>query len=371
MVSDDASHVYFLGAVPGNGPAGKNLYLWDERSISYVSTAPQQSSVDVNAPLDARVASDGSALAFLAAQNLTGYDSHGHTEIYLYRASSGSLVCISCDPTNSLPQAASPWTAPDLGGTAEIEVSRAGLSQAISSDGRMVFFDSALPLVARDTNTGANPSCHAHLAEVRSTGCDLYEYENGTVHLISSGTGGPSHLVGVSGDGADVIINTTNPLVPQDQDGGYGNLFDARIDGGFPSASPFAPCTGESCRPPASQLPADALPGSVAFMGPANPSPGSRAVGRLILVRKAGGRSSLLLTVWIPARGRITIAGAGLREVARSIDGAGTYRIRVALTKRETRLLARRHELALTAKLAFVPTSGGPSSTTVHIAVYG
>jgi DNA-binding beta-propeller fold protein YncE len=369
MISDDASHVYFLGSVPGKGSGGKNLYLWDEGNISYLSPAPRESLVDQGAPPNARVASDGSALAFTAGQNLTGYDSHGQTEIYLYRASSGSLVCISCDPTNSIPPAVSPFTAPDLGGTAEIDVSRAGLSRAISSDGRMVFFDSALPLVARDTNTGANPSCQAHPAGVQGTGCDVYEYENGTIHLISSGTGRPSHLVGVSSDGADVIINTTNPLVPQDRDGGYGNLFDARIDGGFPFTSPSAACAAESCRTPAPQLPADTLPGSFTFIGPANPSPGSTTLAHVRVVHKTGSRSSLLLTVWIPARGRIAIAGSGLMELARSISKAGTYGIRVALTRRETRLLVRMHKLTLSAKLAFVPSGGGPSSIIVRVTV--
>ena len=250
MISADATHIYLLGSVPGKGPSGRGLYLWDQGTVSYISPAPvEQAEASTQVPLDARASADGSALAFTAAQNLTGYDSQGRAEIYLYRASDSSLVCISCDPTGSTPPSALwPYAAPDFGGAVEVDPGRA-LSQAVTSDGNAVFFETPIPLVARDTNIGPYPSC-VHLASIFTTGCDVYEYENGSVHLVSSGTGASSHLVGISSDGSDVIINTTNALVPEDRDGGYGNLFDARVGGGFSFARPAAPCAGEGCRSP-------------------------------------------------------------------------------------------------------------------------
>lgn len=370
MISDDASHVYFLGSVPGSGPGGKNLYLWDEGNVSYISPAPAPQT-EASPPPDARMASGGSVLAFTAGQNLTAYDSQGRAEIYLYQAADESLTCISCDPTNATsPSSFSPYATPNFGGTAEINSGRAGLSQAVSSDGRMVFFETPIPLVARDTNTGANPSCIIRVNDLPTTGCDVYEYENGMVRLISTGAGRSSHLVGVSSDGADVVINTTNRLVPQDRDGGYGNLFDARIDGGFPFRPPPTPCGGEGCRSTSTPQTIDQALGSVRFLGPPNPSTrGQGASGRVGVLHKKSSRSSLLLTVSIPARGRIRITGAGLDALSKTIAKAGSYRLVVALTGREKRLLEHRHNLTLRVRLAFVASDGSQSSTTVRVTV--
>jgi NHL repeat len=368
MISDDGFHAYFVGSVPGAGPAGQNLYLWDHGQISYVSAAPAQSVSDENAPRDARMSLDGSALLFTAAQSLTSHDSHGHTEIYLYRAAKNSLVCVSCDPTNSLPP--SDHSAPDLGGGSGIEDLLTAANQSVTTNGEQAFFDSPAPLVPQDTNTGANPSCLVILEQAPATGCDVYEYENGAVHLISGGTGRPSHLVGVSSDGSDVIFNTSDQLVPQDQDGGYGNLFDARINGGFKFTPPAPPCEGEACRPLAPGAPAEEMPVSLGYVGPVDQgSTGSAPRLGVTILHKTGSRSSLLLTVVIPTKGRLTISGGGLKRLSQAVARAGTYRISVSLTGDEKRLLRRVGTATLRAKLIFRPSGGGSFSATVSVAI--
>jgi hypothetical protein len=224
LLSGDGTHVYFLGEVPGVGPAGKqNLYLWDEGEISFISPAPHEAS-----SLDARVSADGSTLAFTSTSNVTGYDSHGQTEIYVYKAGGGSLVCISCGPGGALPVGPAEF----FGGGEESTHPNIP-SGNVTSDGSRVFFDSPDPLLPGATNGLYN----------------VYEYENGALYLLSDGNGPyESRLSGASSDGTDVIIWTDDSLVPQDQDNGNGDLYDVRVGGGFPYVPPAAGCSGEACQ---------------------------------------------------------------------------------------------------------------------------
>jgi hypothetical protein len=268
MISSDGSRVYFTGEVPGVGPDnsanGGSLYLWDAGRISYIAPAPTENAGD-NVPRDAGVSADGSTLAFTTTGSLTGYDARGHTEIYVYRSSEGSLVCVTCDPTGAPPRGSGPMLALNAGRFL------AG-GQSVSADGRIVFFDTPTALVAQDTNTGANPACglttqgdgHAN------TGCDVYEYEDGTVHLLSRGTGYPSFLVGASAEGRDVIIETADSLTPLDQNNGQVDLYDVRIGGGFPSDVATAPCEGDACQGPLTVAPPTSTVASATFAGPGN-----------------------------------------------------------------------------------------------------
>src|SRR5207342_3051476 len=54
----------------------------------------------------------------------------------------------------------------------------------------------------------------------------------------------PEHigLEGVSADGRDVYFTTFDTLVPQDQNGSFVKIYDARSGGGFEPAPPLAPC---------------------------------------------------------------------------------------------------------------------------------
>jgi hypothetical protein len=87
----------------------------------------------------------------------------------------------------------------------------------------------------------------------------VYEYENGKVHLISSGSSDDiSAFTDASENGENVFFTTRAQLVAQDL-GENAVLYDARVDGGFPGAVPVvAPCSGEGCRGPLSAPPAPA-----------------------------------------------------------------------------------------------------------------
>ena len=100
--------------------------------------------------------SDGSWLAFSSESSLTGYDNRDaksglpDSEVYLYNAVSGKLVCASCNPSNARPV-----------GSAEVPLStQIGGSRSLFDSGRL-FFNSAGGLVPQDSNGN----------------WDVYEYE--------------------------------------------------------------------------------------------------------------------------------------------------------------------------------------------------
>ena len=84
------------------------------------------------------------------------------------------------------------------------------------TDAGQVFFETTEALVPSDTNGQL----------------DVYEYEGGGVHLISSGTSSfESNLEDVSESGDDVFFRSDQQLVPQDNQEGQIVIYDARVDG--------------------------------------------------------------------------------------------------------------------------------------------
>ncbi len=103
---------------------------------------------------------------------------------------------------------------------------------------------------------------------------DVYEWHAGHLSLISSGHGiADSHLYAMTADGHDVFFSTNEALVPQDENGGSRRIYDARIGGGFASAAATAACTEDACQGSPAAPPALASPASSSFHGRGNPKP--------------------------------------------------------------------------------------------------
>jgi hypothetical protein len=292
VIANDGSHIYFAsdGVLATNsnsqGAAAvegrPNLYVYDTATseTTFIATVAEKDVVavegggptglvgvtDVKRP--AVPTPDGGVLAFTSAGNLTGRNpSEEFTEIYRYAAGDGSLSCVSCTP-----EGVAPTGNADFGETAGGTYDPAGLSSPISENGDRVFFDTPDSLVPEDRNTGASPN--PLLGTSSST--DVYEWEGGHVHLISDGgANGPAMLDGATPSGSDVFFVTSATLVPQESDGGYQNVFDARVGGGFPAPGAGAPsCVGSGCRAAFGSPPVLAMPGSTGLSGPGNlPAP--------------------------------------------------------------------------------------------------
>lgn len=294
----DASRVYFASteAIPGSGQssegdeavAGKaNLYFHQAgggyRFIATLASADvavepetkNSSSATATEPWrrNGRVSADGLHAAFMSVAQLTGADNTDvsspeecgkpkgicDTEVFLYDASAeggeGEILCASCNPSGARPaginvgtEAGPFWVAGQMP-TFETTLYA---PRVLAEDGKRLFFESAEALVPRDTNGRL----------------DVYEWErpgsgdcsaggptfaaeaSGCIDLISSGQSKrDAEFLDASSSGRDVFFKTLSSLVPSDY--GLIDVYDARVDGGFPEPPPATPpCEGESCQSP-------------------------------------------------------------------------------------------------------------------------
>ena len=274
--SDDGEYLYFVSdsqLIPGEPDAPiTGLYVWHEGQLRFIGTLFGIDEARLNSPrtiwsavsttTTSRVTPDGRHLLFMTQNDagfrgrggFTGYEHNGHRELYHYSADTGRLACASCHPRD---RAA---TADALIDVRENEATSQGTTdsaQALTDDGRRVFFNTAEALVPQDVNGRPDP----------------YEYDatNGTVHLLTSGTSTvPSYVLDASTTGDDVFIITRERLVGWDIDASY-DLYDARVGGGFPEPPiPVPACTGDACLPAAATAPDTANPSSSAHRGPGN-----------------------------------------------------------------------------------------------------
>jgi hypothetical protein len=150
---------------------------------------------------------------------------------------------------------------------------------AVSADGSYVFF------ATHDALTPNAPveQSHANVRgeQVYNTGPTVYEYHNGKVYLIAKpGSTGRwfnlGTLIGTDASGADIFFGTTEQLVTQDTDTN-GDIYDARIDGGFSPAPSPPECGGDACQGPLSAAPVLLSPGSEFQAGGNPPLVGTRS----------------------------------------------------------------------------------------------
>jgi hypothetical protein len=97
------------------------------------------------------------------------------------------------------------------------------------------------------------------------------------VHLISDGRDRQlykglrcgARFEGMDSSGGNVFFRTADRLVPQDGDSQV-DLYDARVDGGFPAPASSAACEGEACQGAPAAAPVFGAPGSSTFPGGGN-----------------------------------------------------------------------------------------------------
>jgi hypothetical protein len=308
-VSADGGRVYFVSRqqlVAQKGQTGKdNLYVWDgsSKAVNFIAVldhldvtgeqvgqattgglglwtsdvvSPDQGQFRGSANDPSRTTADGRVFVFESRANLTRQSQAGHREVYRYDASTGSLICVSCNPSLAPPVGHSKLTSLfEEGGPINAMAEIANLS----SDGRRVFFESRASLVPSDTNGAVD--VYEWSAE-EAGGCAR---PVGCVALLSSGQGTfDSHLYAVTPDGRDVFIWTSDMLAPRDRDG-TPSIYDAREGGGF-SEVQDRPCEGEACRGAASAAPNVSAAASTTVLGSAPKRHKCRPPRRVL--RKAG-----------------------------------------------------------------------------------
>jgi len=205
----------------------------------------------------------------------------GYTELYRYDSADGRVRCVSCG--EGAPAKGVVYS--EFG--VVYDKGPFGLADEIpglvpmSEDGRRVFFETSAQLVRQDTNS----TKHESAKKSGNLGLDVYEWEGfgvgdgrgvvcgvvvGCTFLLSSGEGvGPEAFLGASKDGRDIFFTSAAQLLPQATPE-FTNIYDARIDGGFPQPAAKPECT--SCQGVGSPPPLFSVPASVAFQGSGNPA---------------------------------------------------------------------------------------------------
>lgn len=281
--SKDGSKVYFAARgqlVPGEGNSeAKNLaegtysvYLASEGEISYVAKVRNsdvallsragvlvsRSTLVTRAPWTSRSTPSGSHLLFSSTANITGYDSQGGIEAYLYDAETEQIDCVTCRRDGRPPVSTdgNPLTA---GQSIENTLSP---PITLTEDGERVFFIKRDPLAVGATAGQKN----------------LYQWQDGQISFVAGSAPGFAvdlQFAGASASGDDLYFTTVDRLTWEDVDGRM-DVYDARVGGGFeapPAPTPSCdPLIEASCLSGPTQAPAPAVPGSASM-----PSSGSSA----------------------------------------------------------------------------------------------
>jgi Tol biopolymer transport system component len=202
-ISADGNYAYFTTAEPltsDDGDAAIDIYARDleTETTSLVSAGSCAGCGNGGAvPIFDGASAAGSRVFFSSEEKLVGADGDKATDVYARDLPGGPTVLVS-------------------GGSADVTASYS----AASADGSHVFFTSAEGLVGADAD-GAN---------------DVYEWTGGVLSLVTSAA--CASLCGatfdaVSTDSTQVLFNTAEALVPEDEDEAE-DVYRQNVGGGSP-----------------------------------------------------------------------------------------------------------------------------------------
>jgi hypothetical protein len=275
-VSDDGNTVFFVasGQIVAGAPtaAGPKIYRWrwngGSPSVDYLATlasgprdeqnwSAREPGEANNVPPAQLVTPSGTELLIQTLQPLIAERDHdSDLDVYNWDEE-GGWTCISCQALGTPSAGESSYDAKIFRNGNVMKRPGKELRIVRSDDGARVFFSSRDPLVPRDANGEQ----------------DVYEWHDGAINLVSSGSGKGASFLGASRSGRDVFFFTTERLVGWDTDP-FSDIYDARIGGGFPEPPTEVPCVGDACQGAQSQPPVAVQPASV------NPSSGNAPSGR-------------------------------------------------------------------------------------------
>ncbi|MGH2853812.1 MAG: hypothetical protein ACRDLF_06435 [Solirubrobacteraceae bacterium] len=306
QVSEDGSHVYFfangvLTKTPnGQGESAEagaaNLYVFERDAgypagrIAFVARlSPEDLAGFYGKAFRSNVTPDGRFLVFTSRRDLTPDDTSTAMQVFEYDAQSGALVRVSIgqngyNDNGNTGVADASIVSPTYEVTYESSMYWSHLS--VSADGSRVFFQSTAGLTPQAFDRKV-------VEEIPQEGAppipvyanNVYEYHAGQVSLISDGQdistprgGSAVRLLGTDASGADVFFTTGDRLVGQDTDDNL-DIYDARLDGGFPAPAVLPSCLGEACQGALSGAPTLLSPGSE-FQAGANPPLAGEPAGK-------------------------------------------------------------------------------------------
>jgi hypothetical protein len=312
-VSEDGSHIYFVaGGVLTSLPNGlgqtatnaaDNLYAYDTDNgeTKFVATLLEsdkqlwgESELSGAGTFDTHLAQTTPNGRYLvcdtSAELITSgseADTSGAQQVYRYDYQTGKIIRVSTGHEGFAENGNVPGfnaviaPANDRGrGGAEPTANES--DRTISENGETVAFVTAAQLQSTDVASGGNKSCNNESPADGGAGCEVYVWHQcgerpvcpdgdaGEVTMISEGQNPEGTVyVGMSATGSDIFFQTRTQLVVQDTDE-LGDIYDARIDGGFPAPAPEPSCSEEACQGNQSPPPTFSVPATIGFTGDGN-----------------------------------------------------------------------------------------------------
>jgi hypothetical protein len=376
-IDRDASTILF--ATTGSIASTASFYVWDEDRLGGAPyTVASDVAISGSRPVfEPALTPDGETLVFTSGKELEPgvalLAEGGYTQVYRWTKQSDFPVCISCRRDGGTPArfgsrmgnlnnlATDNPAFPNTGGTMDTYTQSSVVgNRKVSIDGSRVFFDTSDPLdPARDVN-GTR---------------DIYMWENGRTYLLTSGRNKiPSLIVDSSTSGDDVILVTADGLIPSDTNQTY-DVYDVRVDGGF--AEPVKEsCEGDACQGQGSGPPQAAVAASAKLAGSGNQHEsrkGGARARKALPVTQLGrpGANSARVRIRVPAAGRVSIAGADVKNASRAVKRGGAVVIKVGLSSAGKRKLTRKGQLRTTVRVTFRPKSGATTTKTVKLSFAG
>jgi hypothetical protein len=265
-VSSDGSFVYFVAhGILTNSPNGQgqiaeankpNLYVFERDGkypsghIAFITSGSlfTEKVATSGVATSNSISPDGRFFAFLSADRLTLDDTSILPQGFEYDSETGNLVRFTVGQGGYDNNGNTADFSTILGGATGRESTPTGTTGdlgPVANDG-VVFFLSTAPLTEQ--------------AALNNT--SVYEYSAGNIYLISaSPSTSPAELIGADASGTNVFFVTRDQLLPQDGDT-QEDVYDARIDGGFPSPISPPSCEGDGCQGGLSGAPVLLSPGS-------------------------------------------------------------------------------------------------------------
>lgn len=279
-----------------------------------------------------RVSPDGRVIVFAAAGEFGGYGP-GPVQVYRWETGEGLERISALEGSEPVEKASIGAYNTVIGPRSDFfhnHSNRANSGRVMSDDGSRVYFETPEALVNRDVN-GVT---------------DVYEWHNGEISLISTGTGAPALYHGSSADGRTVFISTFDRLLPEWDRNAKRDLYAVTPDGGFAPPPPPPSCQGEGCQPTQQQPPP---------VGTGKGDGGSNLERGLAAAKLTKGGKSIRVSVLVPGKvtaklvgrlgkgGRLTVS-----RTSRTATAAGSLTLPVKLTRRAKERIAERGRLALT-----------------------
>lgn len=382
QVSRDGSSVFFVATLSGSD--GRSLYVARGGTVTRIIGLAAGDVSDVyagdgnrvgqrqHAAQGLRVSHNGAAAVFRAEA-----DTPGTVGIYRWTAGSGLEVVSKDASGQKVPAQMSIWPK----GQAYNPLSNGYYGLVMTDDAQTVFFETPSALVPADINGK----------------WDVYEWRNGEISLVTTGTSGSdAHYFGSSADGGSVFFTTYDRVLPDWDTNAARDVYVARVDGGF---SPPAPSSVGT--PPAGVGPAGAV-GLTGASAPATstlrptgpreqapPKPASsggeedaaarpRARVRQARVSSSGTSARVRISVSTPGRLKVSLVQRGGRadgkriaSATRTLRRGGSVWVTLRLPKSVREALKRGERVRVSLSLTLSSRTGDDVDVTRRLTLGG